>query len=162
MTLADSFTILSSAATAIGVVAAAYQIRVSRIQSVTEFEDGFAKEYRELASRLPVRALLGAELSAEEKKEHFDELVRYIDLNNEQIFLRQVGRVRQETWLFWRDGMKSNLEKAAFRWAWNEVEQTQTSEFSEFRRLVASQFKDDPCEWKRANGAVPRFSLLKR
>lgn len=151
MTTLDIFTLVSSIATAIGVGIAAYQIRVSRIQGVCEFEDGFAKEYREVASKIPVSALLGSPLSDDEKKRHLDELFRYFDLSNEQIFLRQKRRIRTETWEFWRDGMRSNFQKPAFSWAWKEFEKTGTKEFSEFRRLVTSDFRDDPYHWKKAN-----------
>ena len=150
MTIIDAVTLVASLATAFGVAIAAYQIRVGRVQNISQFEDGFAKEYREVAQKIPVRALLGAELSEDEKKKHFDELFRYFDLSNEQVFLRQQGRIHADTWAFWRDGMKSHFQKAAFRWAWDEIEKTNTTEFSEFRRLVASGFKDDPKDWKVA------------
>lgn len=148
MTIIDAFTFLSSLATAIGVGVAAYQIRVSRIQSLEEFEDSFAREYRDVAKEIPTHALLGATLSDAEKMEHFDELFRYFDLSNEQVFLRQKGRIRSETWCFWRDGMKSNFRKPAFRWAWDEIEKSGTNELSEFRRLAGSEFNDDPYLWE--------------
>lgn len=151
MTVLDAFTLLSSLATAVGVGFAAYQIRTGRIQSISEFEDGFAKEYREVAAKIPVRALLGEALSDDEKKKHFDELFRYFDLSNEQIFLRQNNRIRKDTWLFWCDGMSSNFHKPAFKWAWEEIEKTATKEFSDFRRMVAADFKDDPRRWKKTS-----------
>lgn len=149
MTTLDAFTLLSSVATAVGVGIAAYQIWVGRVQSVTQFEDSFAKEYREVAAKIPPRALLGAELTDEEKetRQYFDELFRYFDLCNEQIFLRQKNRIRPETWVFWCDGMRSNFKKPAFQWAWAEIETTKTTEYSELRRLVNSDFKDDPRAW---------------
>lgn len=144
MTIADKFTLVSSVATAAGVGVAAYQIRASKLQAASLFEDGFAKEYREVVSTIPPRALLGDPLSVEQKEECFDDLVRYFDLSNEQIFLRKEGRIRRDTWLFWRDGMKSNFHKPSFKWAWDEIEKSTTKEFSEFRQLVASEFNSDP------------------
>lgn len=149
MSIVETFTLLASLATAAGVIIAAYQIRISRIESVSQFEDSFAKEYREVASQMPTLALLGVELTEDEKAKHFDELFRYFDLSNEQTFLRQTGRIRKSTWIFWRDGMKSNLEKPAFHWAWQKIEETGTKEFSELRRLIASRFTEDPREWKK-------------
>lgn len=146
----DCFSLLASACTAIGVIIAAYQIRTARIDAVRQFEDGFAKEYRDLANRIPPPALLGMDLSEDEKNNHFDELYRYFDLCNEQIYLRQKERIRIETWIFWRDGMASNFRKPAFRWAWDKIESTKTEEFSELRRLVKSNFRDDPRKWKDA------------
>jgi hypothetical protein len=147
MSLLDWATIISSIFTSIGVAVAAYQIRVARIQSIAEFEDGFAKEYRELAGKIPPFALLGVELDEEEKKSHFDELYRYFDICNEQIYLRQRGRIREMTWIFWCDGIKVNFEKPAFRWAWDEIEKTKTSEFSELRTLIRERFRKDPKKW---------------
>lgn len=150
MTLLDYFSLLASFCTAIGVLISAYQIRTARIDAVRQFEDGFAKEYRELANRIPPQALLGMELSDDEKEDHFDELYRYFDLCNEQIFLRQKERIRIGTWIFWCDGMRSNFRKPAFFWAWDKIESTKTKEFSELRRLVESDFSDDPKRWKDA------------
>lgn len=149
MTLLDTFSLAASISTAVGIPLAVFQIRTARIDAVRQFEDGFSKEYRELANRIPTEALLGVELSDEQKSKHFDELYRYFDLCNEQIYLRQKERIRVKTWRFWCDGMKSNFAKPAFRWAWEKIEFTQTKEFSEFRKLAKSEFKDDPKKWHK-------------
>lgn len=144
----DIFSLIASLATAVGVLLLAYQIYIARQESVTQLEDSMAKEYRDLASAIPTRALLGVALTEEEKNAHFDEFFHYFDLSNEQTFLRQKKRIRKETWIFWCDGMKSNIAKPAFSWAWEEIEKTGTKEFSEFRRLVASGFAADPATWQ--------------
>jgi len=92
---------LAHVATAVGVGIAAWQVRETRKQAVTSFEDGLAKEYRELAQRLPVDALLGDPLTDEVYGAAFDGFYRYIDLCNEQVFLRQMRRLRYETWTDW-------------------------------------------------------------
>jgi hypothetical protein len=148
MDIKEAANLIASIATAVGVIFAAIQIWLFRSQAVTTFEDGFAKEYRYLSRCIPARALLGEELSEEEKKKHLDEFYHYFDLSNEQAFLRQIGRIRTETWVFWRDGMHSNFMKPAFNWAWEEFEHTGTTEFSELRRLRRSGFKEDPKNWK--------------
>lgn len=145
----DIIEIVAFIATAIGVIFAAIQLHHSRAQAVTTFEDGFAKEYRELARRIPVRALLGVELTEEEKKEHLDEFWHYFDLCNEQIFLRQIGRISTETWVYWSDGISSNFRKPAFQWAWKELEDMKTTEYIELRRLLKSEFAKDPKTGKR-------------
>jgi hypothetical protein len=53
----EILTAVSNVATAFAVVVAAWQLWLNRRQGVTNFEDSFAKEYRELASRLPTKAL---------------------------------------------------------------------------------------------------------
>ena len=148
MTFADNLSLASSIITAVGVGIAAWQIWIGRLQSVSQFEDGFAKEYREVASQIPTRALLGSEFSDEEKRDHFDELFRYYDLCNEQIFLRIHGRINRKTWEYWRDGMKCHFAKPAFQWAWSEINAAPVAEFNEFRRLIESEFNDDPRKWK--------------
>lgn len=147
MTTPEIVNLVASFITAAGIIVAAIQLWLTRSQGVTTFEDGFAKEYRELSRHMPTRALLGAELIEEEKNKYLDEFYHYFDLSNEQIFLRQNGRIRAKTWEFWRDGIQSNFGKAAFRWAWKEFEKTKTTEFSELRQLLRSDFKEDPKDW---------------
>src|SRR4030042_6718978 len=102
MNTLETANLIASCATAAGVIFVAVQIWQSRSQGVTTFEDSFAKEYRELSRRIPTHALLGAPLSDEEKERHLDEFWHYFDLSNEQTFLRQIGRIRTATWIFWR------------------------------------------------------------
>lgn len=126
---------VASIATAIAVVVAAWQLVLSQRQAVTTFEDSLSKEYRDLASKLPVKALLGDPLSEEEFSRHFDELYHYLDLCNEQAFLKKSGRISEETWTFWRQGIASNLERPAFSRAWSEVAARSDGDFSELREL---------------------------
>jgi len=149
MNIIETANLAALIATALGVIFAAIQIWLSRSQGVTTFEDSFAKEYRDLSRCIPTRALLGERISDKEMEKHLDEFWHYFDLSNEQTFLRQIGRIRTETWIFWRDGIRSNLEKPAFQRAWKELENTQTTEFSELRRLLKSGFQEDPKNWKK-------------
>lgn len=134
-------------ATMAGVIIAIILIWQFHSQSVTTFEDSFAKEYRELSRLFPARVLLGDDITKEEMNNLFDEFFSYFDLSNEQIFLRQIGRIRDETWIFWCDGINSNFRKPAFQRAWEKFENMKTSEFSELRRLLKSNFMEDPKSW---------------
>lgn len=78
-------------------------------------------------------------------------MYRYIDLSNEQIFLRQQGRVSKETWELWRDGIKSHLEKPTFKRAWDEFRETTEKDFNELRELADNSFIVDPKERKKSN-----------
>ncbi|MEQ1751985.1 MAG: hypothetical protein ABL974_21365, partial [Prosthecobacter sp.] len=109
---------LSHIATTAGVLFAAYQILLSRQQAQTSFEDALAKEYRDLVSKMPTKALLGEDLTDAEHAEAIDEFYHYFDLSNGQIFLRQINRVRPTTWKFWCDGIRTNLKRPAFKTAW--------------------------------------------
>ena len=143
------FNIFAEGATAIGVGIAAWQLWLSRRQIVTTFEDAVAREYRELAEKLPSQAFLddGA-LSDEDYRKAFDTFYRYFDFSNEQVFLRQIGRVSKSTWVYWCDGMRSNLKRAAFSKAWADISKRIGSDFKELRRLVDTNFEQDPRGWK--------------
>lgn len=139
---------IATCVAAAGVWYARVQLRTSREIAQLQFEDGLAKEYRELANRLPTKALLGEDLTEEEYKVSFDELFRYVDLSNEQVCLRQRGRINGAVWESWRDGIQGNLSLPPFRRAWEEIKGRSRS-FEELRRLEREDFKVDPKSWSR-------------
>jgi hypothetical protein len=106
-----------------------------------------AREYRELTARIPTKAMLRAELTDDEYERALDELYHYIDLSNDQVFLRQRERISLATWENWRDGIRSNLNRPAFARAWREIKE-RSDNFSELRRLEAGGFQSDPAEWR--------------
>lgn len=132
---AENLSVLSSIATAIGVGIAAYQLRVTRKQSVTTFEDSLTAQYRHVASTLPLKALLGESLTEDEHKKYIQYFYRYFDLCNEQAFLNKCGRVTKGTWIFWEDGIRTNIRRPAFSRAWQEVARRSIDDFSELRAL---------------------------
>jgi hypothetical protein len=146
----DLFAMLGSVATALGVFLAGRQIRESRRQAVTAFEDSMSSQYRDLVQRLPIEALLGEALEEQVYRENLNEFYHYIDLTNEQIFLRKRGRVSPEVWQNWCDGIRTTLAKPAFARAWQEISQRSPGSFEELRRLVDSGYAEDPVEWRRA------------
>src|SRR5688500_13064586 len=138
----DTFTLIAAVATAIGtavtavgVFMAGWQIKESRRLSRTEFEDGLAHQYREIIREIPVKALLGDRLEPAELNVALQFFYSYIDLTNDQIFLRQQGRVSAETWENWRDGIKSFMSMPAFVAAWQKIKDKPTTKFDELRRL---------------------------
>jgi len=140
---------LAAVGSTVGIIIAARQLNITKKQAVTAFEDGITREYRELASRLPTGALLGEALTDEQHRESFDEFYHYFDLSNEQIFLRQRGRLSPATWDYWRDGISSNIRRPAFARAWAEISERSNGDFDELRRLIAADFKVDPKSWPR-------------
>jgi len=142
----DWITAIATTVAAFGVFFAYQQLCMSRKIAQAQFEDGLAKEYRELISTIPAKALLGEELSETEYQESFDEMFRYIDLTNEQISLRQRKRISKNVWCYWLDGIKSNLRLPAFHRAWIEIKNKSES-FQELRRLENEDFKTDPATW---------------
>lgn len=151
---------IGSVSTAVAVLVGAYQLRRSRLQAVTDFEDNLSREYREIARSIPVEAHLGSAVEHDDKFDSFyPRLFQYIDLSNEQVFLRMNGRISSATWRQWRDGIASNLSQPAFRRAWDRVKAQAPNRFAELRRLEASGFAEDPKTWLTRR---MRFRLLVR
>jgi len=69
----DWVSAIANCVMAIGVVLVLWQIRLGKQQATTAFEDSMAKEYRELAAKIPTEALLGEDLNPEDFKKTFDE-----------------------------------------------------------------------------------------
>jgi len=147
MTAIFDWTAVASIATALAVFVAAWQLHRGTLQGRTNFEDELSREYRELARSIPVRAHLGEDLAPEDFEDAFQRLYQYIDLTNEQVFLRMNGRISGATWLNWRDGIQTNLGRPAFAQAWAWIKEGATGSFTELRRLEASGFLDDPRKW---------------
>ena len=146
----ELLTAAASLATAIGVIVAAYQIRLTRQLSRTQFEDDLTKQFREIIRRIPIEALLGEELSEEAYDRTRDDFFRYIDLSNEQVFLRRNDRVSARTWKLWCEGIKAFLSLPAFGRAWGEFKDKSPDSFKELRRLEREGYKIDPYEWGKS------------
>ncbi len=140
---------IASFATFLTLIVGVWQIKLSRKQAQTDFEDELDREYRDIIHNIPIKAFLGQRLDEQEYRDALPYLYRYIDLSNQQVFLRQQGRVGKETWTFWRDGIKSNLSRHPFDQAWKEIKEKGQQSFSELKRLEYSGFRDDPNKWSR-------------
>lgn len=152
--IASSISAVATVVAAGGVIFAYKQLLTAREIAQLQFEDGLAKEYRELAGRLPTRALLGEELSELEYTDAFDELFHYIDLSNEQVSLRQNNRISTVVWKSWCEGIKTNLALPAFKRAWSDVQEKSRS-FQELRHLEREGYEADPLLWKEISQVSP-------
>jgi hypothetical protein len=139
--------LLASAATAFGIIVAAVQLRLTKKQAVTTFEDQISNEYRQIVKTIPVNALLGENLTDREFEGALNDLYNYIDFTNEQVFLRQQGRIRSTTWENWKDGIKSNMRLPAFEKAWLLVKSKLPESFNELRKLEEEKYASDPRKW---------------
>lgn len=144
---ASSVSAIAAIVAAVGVWYARGQLKTSREIAQLQFEDALGKEYRELATRLKPKAMLGEELSEQEYQEAFDELFHYIDPSNEQVSLRQRRRISLEVWKSWRTGIGNNLALPAFARAWAEIKE-KSSSFHELRRFESEGQKCDPADWR--------------
>ncbi len=144
--ITDWITAVSSVGSTIGVFLAYKQLASSKEIARMQFEDSLAKEYRELIMAIPTKALLGEDLSSEEFEKSFDEIFRYFDLTNQQIFLRSKKRVSKSTWLEWIEGIKSNMSLSVFKLAWEKIK-SKSNSFDELRRLEQDGYVTDPADW---------------
>jgi len=144
MTIQTILTVIASTVTAGGVAIAAWQLWLARELAQSSFEDSLNKEYRSLAMKIPVDALLGNQVSEDDFPRIREHIYNYIDLCNEQVFLRKKGRIRADTWWEWAEGIRSNLGKPLFLRVWSEIKEALPKEFKELRQLEASKFRQDP------------------
>jgi hypothetical protein len=118
MTLQDVAAFATAAgviAAAIGIFYARWSLKHSQRQAETSFEDQLNREYRDLTRDISPKALLGKPLADDEYRDSVPALYHYLDLCNEQVFLRQQGRISEATWTSWKDGIHSNLARPAFQ-----------------------------------------------
>ena len=139
--------LIASSLTAIGVVIAAWEIRQGWKLSQTQFEDSLDQQYRELAKGIPVDALIGKNVREEQKELTRELIYNYLDLSNEQVFLRQKNRIRKDTWLDWCSGINSHLGKTEFQSVWQEIKAESPNTFSFLEKLEVTNFKGDPKTW---------------
>jgi hypothetical protein len=138
---------LASLATAIGVCIAAWQIWESRKLAQTSFEDGLDQQYRKLAMDIPVDALIGKPINDNKKDDLREIIYNYLDLCNEQTYLRQKKRISKNRWKEWNDGIKDNLAKPAFKQVWDEIKDKAPRAFTALDLLEKGEFKIDPTKW---------------
>lgn len=138
---------LASVATAIGVFLAGWQIKMAKQAARSEFEDHLMEQYREIIRRIPIEALLGKDLDEQAWKNTLDDFYRYIDLSNEQVFLRRNNRISGATWRSWCEGIESNIKRRAFNKAWEHFKNEAPKYFKELQFLELKHFKYDPCNW---------------
>jgi hypothetical protein len=122
-------------ATPVGVGFAGWQLLLTQRQSQTAFEDQLSSQYREILRRLPIDAVLGDELSDERICEELPNFLHYIDLCNEQAYLRKQKRVREGTWKEWEEGIRENLQRPAFARAWDIIARRAPESFDELRTV---------------------------
>lgn len=151
----EAVSAVATSVAALGVIFAFWQVWLTRRIAQMQFEDGMAKEYRELCTKIPAAVFLTKELTDAEYDETFDEFYRYIDLSNEQVSLRKRGRIGKVVWKSWCEGIEYNLHLPAFQRAWSEIK-TGTSSFKELRTLEENGFASDPKQWSRLVGGASK------
>lgn len=137
---------LASIATIAGglsIIAVFWQIRQQSAFARSTFENLFVQEYQQLIQRLPIKALLGDELSKRERIEYLGEFYHYIDLCNTQAYHHAKRRITESTWAEWHEGIKANFERKELSLVWSYVAAKSPSEFSDLRKVVVPIPCDD-------------------
>lgn len=147
VSLADA----AAAATAFGVFFAAWALFLQRGQERTQFEDSIVQQYREL---MKPELLANASVSGflddlpESERKRLRQIYLYLDLCNEQVFLRAIGRVSRSTWkVQWSQGIGANLRgDTAIAAAWRLIKEN-TDDFHELRAFEWNDWRD-PRYWE--------------
>ena len=139
--------LLIPAATPVSVLFLVYQLWQRKKQFTTEFEDKLTSDYRDIVYEIPVDSLLD-DSDSEDYPGDLKDYYRYIDLSNDQVFLRQEGRVSKSTWENWRAGIETNLDRDGFGNAWTDIKERSPDSFNELRRLRDPNTHDDPLYWE--------------
>lgn len=138
--------------TAVSVFLAALGIWINRLMAQSAFENQLAKEYRELIREIPVDVLIGKKgftsrnLRAQDQRAR-ENIFNYLDLCNEQVYLRRKGRIRSSTWKEWSSGMRDNLRLPMFEHVWIEIKDGQRPVFTELQTAEHERFENDPFFW---------------
>ena len=131
----DVVKMLTDMATPLGVIFAGSQLWISQRQARTAFEDQLSSQYREIVRKLPIGAVLGDELSDSDVLSALPDFLHYLDLCNEQAYLRKQRRVRKTTWKEWEEGIHQNLQRPAFARAWQIIAARAPNNFDELRAV---------------------------
>ena len=140
-------TAVGSMATALGVLFGAWQIRLSKKQAQAEFEDQIDQQYRAISMELPVDVLIGGVPSEEDASKVRELVYNYLDLSNEQVYLRAKERISTHTWNSWCAGIRLHLARPAFSAVFDEIKDK--SGFTYLERLVDTNYSTDPKDWFR-------------
>lgn len=142
------FNLLVSTATPFTVLILSYQLWQRKKQFTTEFEDHLTDKYRDIIYRIPTEALLrDTDADTDEYAGKLKDYYRYIDLTNEEIFLRQEGRVSKSTWVNWKVGIETHLDRPDFENAWEELQAQAPDSFNELRDFEDDRLSNDPRYW---------------
>jgi hypothetical protein len=131
---------LASVATIVGglsIVAVLWQIGQQSAIARSTFEHLFVAQYQQLIQRLPINALLGRELSDDERRQYIQEFYHYIDLCNTQANHHAKRRITKAAWTEWREGIEANFARKEIDLVWSFVAAKSPDEFVNLRRVVS-------------------------
>ena len=108
--------------------------------ALTTFEDSLDQQYRNIVMQIPVDALLGRAIPDEERRKVREIIYNYLDLCNEQAYLRKKKCITEARWKEWKEGIANNIKKPAFKEVWDEVKGEVPTTFSSLKELEDHNF----------------------
>jgi len=134
-----SWSDIASIATLLGgasIFFALLQLRQQSDVARSTFENLFVAQYQQLIQQLPIMALLGHELSDNDRRKYLQEFYHYVDLCNTQAYHYTHGRISESTWREWREGIEANFRRPELQMVWSYIAEKSPNEFSDLRALI--------------------------
>lgn len=134
------------------------QERVQKTQLENRLNEEYRENWREVDSELLLNpdyheSAVDGQLDLTESEANA--IYSYVDLTNQQIFLRRRGRIRKSRWKDWEQGIQTLIQHPPINAEWKRIkEKTDTEvgrDFDELRRLESpgEDFDTDPYYWDR-------------
>ncbi len=144
MSVGDTIATAANVATAAGVLAAGWQLRLTRRQMKLAFERTFVDRYEGIAARIPLSLLLGSVDAVTDSGATERALFDYFELCEEECYYRLTGRVSKESWCDWWEGISLNMRRPGIRSAWESLNEqmTITKGSNEVRREQFTLLRD--------------------
>jgi hypothetical protein len=150
-----------------GFILTLYELKQFEKAEKTKLENKLNKEYRELVREIPIEAMLDDDVDWDSDTPEVDRvsvIYPYIDLTNQQIFLRKKGKITYSRWKDWEEGIRIHLSQDEFQRAWEKIKDETNYDgvksFDELRALESppQNFDTDPHYW----GVSCRRKLLRK
>lgn len=122
MSASDVITASANVATAFGVIGVGAQLLLNRREMVFAFERTFTARYEATIRGVPLEVLLGGDFDVNEHSDTLRHFFDYFELCEEQMYYRQVGKISNNTWRDWWEGMNLHLRRPGFQAAWKHLD----------------------------------------
>lgn len=145
----EVFSAIVQAFTALAIIFAAWQLMFHSRQMHRDFELLYVQRYWELMDRRSPEFALECEPTPDDRL-----VIRaYLQLCEDEVDLRRLGRVTDNTWKFWS---RSIVEQASAPAYAEELKRVGADRYSLVRRLMASRAAHDPLGrswlWRKVHG----------
>jgi len=104
---------------------------------VLQFYSRFVERYEEILLKLPSN-IYSKDFNYNEiqDKESFLRAMRsYFDLCSQEYYLYKKGKLKEEIWKEWEEGIDSSIKLSAFKNAWIELPNSQST-YNDFRKFM--------------------------